>query len=228
MTKNKLKLGLVICASVLSVGASSAIASNLNWDANTDISLTGPSLTVTVVAGSKADSQIIGASTITVTVTSPDSYRLRSANKYKLTNDSNIPITCDGGVSEIVINNTSTVVITPTSDTCTVTPGGGSSGGGSSTPPADTTAPISTSISINAGASATTTTSVTLTLGAADSSGVSSMMISNDSAFTGAVFETYSTSKAWTLTSGNGVKTVYAKFKDAAGNVWAAFSDRIT
>jgi hypothetical protein len=54
------------------------------------------------------------------------------------------------------------------------------------------------------------------------------MTISNDSAFTGAAWETYTTSKTWTLTSGSGTKTVYAKFRDAAGNASAAVSDTIT
>ena len=39
---------------------------------------------------------------------------------------------------------------------------------------------------------------------------------------------TYATSKAWTLTSGDGAKTVYAKFKDASENVSSTVSDTIT
>ena len=101
-------------------------------------------------------------------------------------------------------------------------PGGGTSGGGGG---GDTTPPTSTSISVNAGAVATNTTAVTLTLGA---TGASKMMISNDSTFTGELWENYLTSKNWTLISGNGVKTVYAKFKDTAGNVSTAVSDTIT
>ena len=40
---------------------------------------------------------------------------------------------------------------------------------------------------------------------------------------------TYATSASWTLTTGDGAKTVYVKFKDSAGN-WstAQISDQIT
>jgi len=102
-----------------------------------------------------------------------------------------------------------------------VTPEAPSSGGSS----ADKTAPTSTSVSINAGATTTASTSITLTLAA---TGASHMMISNDSAFTGASWETYATTKAWTLATGDGTKTVYAKFKDTAGNISTAVSDTIT
>jgi len=54
------------------------------------------------------------------------------------------------------------------------------------------------------------------------------MMVSNDAVFTGVTWATYATSLSWNLVSGNGVKTVYAKFRDAAGNVSAAVSDTIT
>ena len=97
--------------------------------------------------------------------------------------------------------------------------GGGSSG--------DVTAPTNASISIDAGAVSTTSTAVTLTLGATDNYAVTQMAISNTVDFTGINWETYATSKNWTLTDGNGTKTVYAKFRDAAGNVSNVASDTI-
>jgi hypothetical protein len=39
--------------------------------------------------------------------------------------------------------------------------------------------------------------------------------------------ETYTTTKAWTLTTGDGQKTVYVKFKDSAGNWSAAYNNTI-
>jgi hypothetical protein len=39
-------------------------------------------------------------------------------------------------------------------------------------------------------------------------------------------WEPYATSKSWTLTSGDGTKTVYVKFKDSAGNT-SVYSDNI-
>lgn len=83
----------------------------------------------------------------------------------------------------------------------------------------DTTAPTGTN-SINNGAAYTATTSVTLTLTCANTNGCSQMQFSNDGT-TYSTPETYTTSKSWTLSSGDGTKTVYAKFKDNAGN-WMA------
>lgn len=91
---------------------------------------------------------------------------------------------------------------------------------------ADTTPPTG-SITINAGAAATKTTAVTLTLSATDTAGaVAQLQGSNDGA-TFSTPEAYVTTKAWTLTSGDGTKTVWVKFKDAAGNWSAAVSDTI-
>ncbi|MDD3887951.1 MAG: Ig-like domain-containing protein [Patescibacteria group bacterium] len=73
-------------------------------------------------------------------------------------------------------------------------------------------APTSTSIAINSGASYTNTTAVTLALSA--SSDAYQMMVSEDPTFVGASWETYATSKNFTLSSGDGTKTVYVKYRD--------------
>ena len=100
---------------------------------------------------------------------------------------------------------------------------------GCHTPP-DTTAPTG-SILINGNAASTTNPAVTLTLSASDSgSGMSSgqMRFSNSSADIGtATWVTYATTASWTLTAGNGAKTVYAQFKDVAGNISSTYSDGI-
>ena len=78
-------------------------------------------------------------------------------------------------------------------------------------------------VSINSGALYTTSTAVTLTPSATDGSGsgVAQMQFSNDNS-TWSGWETYATTKSWTLASGDGLKTVYARFKDVAGNVTTA------
>jgi len=75
------------------------------------------------------------------------------------------------------------------------------------------------SITINNGASYTTSTAVTLTLSATDPQGVTSMQFSNDGSSYSAL-EPYATSKAWTLNGGDGLKTVYVRFKDGAGELY--------
>ncbi|HTE48967.1 MAG TPA: Ig-like domain-containing protein, partial [Candidatus Paceibacterota bacterium] len=88
-----------------------------------------------------------------------------------------------------------------------------------------TNPPTSASISINAGAVTTSSLDVSLTLAA---TGATQMLISNNSGFSGASWMSLATSKSWTLTSGDGVKTVYAKFKSGSGGVSSAVSDTIT
>lgn len=80
---------------------------------------------------------------------------------------------------------------------------------------ADTNPPTGT-VTINGGAPSTGTTSVTLTLSATDAEGpVTKMKFSNDN-ITWSSPQPYQTTKSWTLTSGDGTKTVYVDFKDGA------------
>ena len=89
----------------------------------------------------------------------------------------------------------------------------------------DTAAP-SGSVSINDGASYTNTTLVTLTLSADDAfSGVAQMSFSNDET-NWSDWEVHRTGRSWTLTPGDGTKTVYVRYKDNAGNI-ATYSDTI-
>ena len=91
----------------------------------------------------------------------------------------------------------------------------------------DDTTPPSGGVVINGGAAYTSSTSVSLTLSATDDTGVAAMLFSNDGSNWTAP-QAYSTTANWTLTSGDGVKTVYAEFMDAAGNVSAPASASIT
>lgn len=93
--------------------------------------------------------------------------------------------------------------------------------------PPDTTSPIGT-ISISNGATYSTATTVSLTLYCSDAgSGCNQMQLSNDGT-TWNSWETYATSKSWTLPAGDGTKTVYARYRDNSGNVSSNYSDSIT
>ena len=88
-------------------------------------------------------------------------------------------------------------------------------------------APPSGSIVINGGVVSTHTAYVTLTLYASDpQSGVSQMRFSNDGT-NWSDWETYASTKQWTLTPGNGAKTVYVQYRDSAGNI-STYSSNIT
>ncbi len=92
----------------------------------------------------------------------------------------------------------------------------------------DKTAP-SGSITINNGNASTSSTSVTLSLSFLDNtSGVSQVRYSNNNTWDNTIWETPSTSKLWTLTSGVGIKTVYYQIKDNVGLVSLTYSDTIT
>jgi hypothetical protein len=82
---------------------------------------------------------------------------------------------------------------------------------------ADTTPPTGT-VTINNSARFTNSAAVVLTLTATDTgSGVSSMQFSNDTTMWSAS-EPFAGTKNWTLTTGDGAKTVSVKFMDNAGN----------
>ena len=104
------------------------------------------------------------------------------------------------------------------------------------TPNADPLPPHG-SVQINGGAQSTYIPDVTLDLWATDTidpethefgpdylppadsaTSVAQMLISNDPAFNGAAWESYGTSKPWTLAQTSGLATVYVKYMDAGGN----------
>ncbi len=92
----------------------------------------------------------------------------------------------------------------------------------------DSTPPINTSILINGTAQYTTSASVMLTISATDTvTGVAQMQLSNDGE---AWYDPvpYAASKSWTLPGSDGVKTVYVRFKDGAGNWSTPARDEIT
>jgi YD repeat-containing protein len=90
----------------------------------------------------------------------------------------------------------------------------------------DTTLPTGT-ITIDSGAALTNSTTVTLTLSCNDANGCSQMQFSNDN-ITYSTPEPFASTKVWTLSPGDGIKTVYIKFRDAAGNWSNPFIDTIT
>ena len=96
----------------------------------------------------------------------------------------------------------------------------------------DSTAPAGT-ITIAGGASATRTADVSVAVPATDAgSGVSLVRISNSGAVSGGVLTSgttfaYNTPIAWTLTAGDGTKTVYAQWRDSAGNWSTPVNDTI-
>ncbi len=93
------------------------------------------------------------------------------------------------------------------------------------------------SIIINSGADYTDSTTATLALSATDNTGITGYYLSTSSSVpsasapgwtTVASSTSYSANVPYTLSSGDGSKTVYVWYKDATGNVSATASDSIT
>jgi thermitase len=81
----------------------------------------------------------------------------------------------------------------------------------------DKTGPTGT-LQIDGGGSYVTSTDVTLTLDASDSiSGIAQIRYSNDGVWDTEPWEAMGTTRAWTLTAGDGEKTVYCSLKNNAG-----------
>ncbi len=89
----------------------------------------------------------------------------------------------------------------------------------------DKTPPVG-AVSINGGATHTNDTSVTLDLTASDESGLDAMRFSNDGTSWSA-WQDFAPTAPWTLPSGDGEKTVWAVFRDRAGNESEPVSDTI-
>lgn len=94
----------------------------------------------------------------------------------------------------------------------------------------DLTAPRGT-VTIAGGAAQVTSSAVTLTLQASDDRTPTTsleMQTSNDAGFDGAPWQPFASSVPWTMAAGTGTRIVYARFRDAAGNVSATASSSIS
>jgi hypothetical protein len=81
----------------------------------------------------------------------------------------------------------------------------------------DPNPPVVGTLQINYGQAATSSNVVTLSFPGV--SGATKIMVSEDAGFAGADWQAFAATKTFTLSAGNGVKTVYAKVADDAGHV---------
>jgi len=89
------------------------------------------------------------------------------------------------------------------------------------------TTPPSGRVAIDGDAPFTTDHGVTLALNATDRYGVVSMIASEDAGFAGAAWVDYATTLGFRLSSGDGTKTVHAKYRDSNGWESAVCNDSI-
>jgi fibronectin type 3 domain-containing protein len=82
------------------------------------------------------------------------------------------------------------------------------------------------SILINGGETATGSTSVVLTLSAPATT--DQMIIARDPSLAGGVWETYAATRTWQIDAPDGIKRIYAGFRDQGGSLSPVVSDSIT
>ncbi len=117
----------------LSVPAS-ALAADLNYNANTTLSLTSPAITLTILSGSKATSIVVNAGSFVVVVPASSTFTVTSASRDLSaggTSNSATSLTCSGGVAQLAITtgtSAETATVNILSGQCS------SSGGGSPSP----------------------------------------------------------------------------------------------
>jgi len=92
----------------------------------------------------------------------------------------------------------------------------------------DITAPTADGLTINGGALNSTSTTISVTLSASDAdSGLAGISFSNDGTTWGD-WQDYSTHASWSLSTGDGLKTVYSRVRDSVGYVSSIVSDTIS
>ncbi len=245
------RLAYIVASGVLAVAgfapAVALAANDVTFSAETTITLSGG--TLYVESGATVDSFVNNGNNLAITISSGSSITLRSDARSAFSVSPNV-------ATHVCETNSSKLTLTGTATTQTITvglvqdascpAGGGGGGGGSGDSPSSTsssgttsggssgssgttavsTAPTGGTITIAGGAGETSSTQVTLTLSA---SGATQMQVSNTSAFSdGSGWVAYATSLPWTLPSGVGSKTVYARFRSSGGVDSAAVSDSIT
>ncbi len=221
---------IIILLAVLVLGAPGGLVRAAYNDFQTDGAVTVNLIDLVISNGASVESMTVNTGSVSLTVKSGSTITVTSSNKLTLESTlTGSTFYCPAGDSSYVTITTTvtseTGTITPSSGACT--PSGGGGGGGGGLPPTPTpvvVTPSNPSVSINTNATEATLHDVVLALSATSAN---QMMISNSNSFSGGVWETYATSKNWTLASGLGKKVVYAKFKSSSGGISALASDEI-
>ena len=130
-------------------------------DTTVNLTIDGASTNYTIVGESEANQVTVNTSSITVNISSGQTFKFRSYDADKLTNDAGLVYSCSGGESQLTVTVSSTkdVVISPDASACTSGGGGGCGAGGgvggSTSTTTTTSTPVPTSTSAPAVVGAT-------------------------------------------------------------------------
>lgn len=141
---------VVICALLVPVYSLTA-ANDVSLTTSMNITLTNPSMALTVGSGSSFSSMTVTVSTVAFTISAGGSITLNSVDAYTLTNDQAADIICPGASQASSVTYSvaagladSTITFSPTANRCygssgstsggSVSSGGGGGGGGTAAP----------------------------------------------------------------------------------------------
>src|SRR3989344_5742185 len=101
-------------------------------DTTVNLTIDGVSTNYTIVAESEANQITVNTSSITVNISNGQTFKFRSYDADKLTNDAGLTYSCSGGESQLTVTVSSTkdVLISPDASACTSGGGGGGGAGG--------------------------------------------------------------------------------------------------
>ena len=145
-----LLLSLVLLLTFLSFNSNYAFAlgdAYFPQDTTVNLTVDGSSTNFTIVGESDANEITVNTSSVTVNISAGQTFKFKSYNGNKLTNDGGLAYSCSGGETllTITVSSTKNVIISPDSPGCSSTGGGSGAGGvGGSTASAPAAAPSST------------------------------------------------------------------------------------
>ncbi|PIS04796.1 MAG: hypothetical protein COT81_04585 [Candidatus Buchananbacteria bacterium CG10_big_fil_rev_8_21_14_0_10_42_9] len=214
---NKRITNLFIAVLLFALAFPAAVLAEVTISGNITINIPDAGINLTVSSATGIDDFAVSGPSVTFTLSANDTVTVVPPNGYTLSNDIGASNNCSGQVTF-----TATVVVTPIQCTGPTGGSGSSAGGGGGL---SVVMPTNAVVEINNGATETQVRTVALSLNAVSAS---QMIISNNSDFTGASFESFQKTKTWVLSEGAGEKTVYVKFRSVSGGESAVVSDKIT
>lgn len=229
MKKYKLLCLFAVLSLLVFPFSSFAGYNDYSTDAATTVYLSEYDANITMDSGAAVASMTVYGTYISLSMEENSAIVLRSVDKRLFSTQGvsgTVSTTCTGTESTVTISATGSCTVTVNvgehANTCYTEGVSVGGGGGSYTPTVVT--PTSAAIAINSGAVTTRTREVLLSLSAINAA---EMTISESSNFVDGNWETYTTSKSFTLSEGVGSKTVYARYKSSTGGISTTANDTI-
>ena len=152
---NLLILSIIVFFTFLTLGAGYALAvgdAYFPQDTTVQLTVDGTTTDFTIIGGSDANEVTTDASSVTVSISSGQTFTFKSSTGNKLTNNGGFAYSCSGNESTLTLTVSSqqTIVISPDEPGCASGGGGGGGAGGVSGSVASTPIPVSSPTAMGA------------------------------------------------------------------------------